>query len=130
MVKGNLLFRVIKDRLFLCGVFMCAFLVIVPLFLVLYYIIKNGLPVINWEFLTTLPKPMGDVGGGIINAMVGTIMVVLNASVFAVPLGVLTGIYLAEAGEGRLITLHDGPFDAVSHRYASSRPRKSGPLHH
>lgn len=102
MVKGNLLYRVIKDKLFLCGVYLFAFLVIVPLFLVLYYIIKNGLPAINWEFLTSLPKPMGDVGGGIINAIVGTIMVVLNASVFAIPLGVLTGIYLAEAGESRL----------------------------
>ena len=101
MIKGKLLFRVIKDRLFLCGVFFFAFLVIVPLFLILYYIIKEGLPVIDWEFLTTLPKPMGDIGGGIINAIVGTIMVVAIASIFAVPLGVLTGIYLAEAGKSR-----------------------------
>jgi len=76
--------------------------VIVPLFLVLYYIIKNGLPVINWEFLLSLPKPMGDVGGGIVNALAGTIMAVVTASVFAIPVGVLTGIYLSEAGEGRL----------------------------
>ncbi len=69
-----------------------------PLFLVLYYIIKNGLPVITWEFLVSLPKPMGDVGGGIVNALAGTIMVVLSASIFAIPLGVLTGIYLAEPG--------------------------------
>ncbi len=102
MIKSNTFFRVIKDRLFLCGVYFFAFLVIVPLFLVLYYIIKNGLPVINWEFLLSLPKPMGDVGGGIVNALAGTIMAVVTASVFAIPVGVLTGIYLSEAGEGRL----------------------------
>jgi len=96
MFKNEIFFRLIKDRLFLCSVYFCAFLVIVPLFLVLYYIIKNGLPVINWEFLLTLPKPMGDHGGGIINALVGTFMVVISASVIAIPVGVLTGIYLAE----------------------------------
>jgi len=102
MINSNIYFRIIKDRLFLCGVYFFAFLVIVPLFLVLYYIIKNGLPVINWEFLVSLPKPMGDVGGGIVNALAGTIMVVLSASIFAIPLGVLTGIYLAEAGKSRI----------------------------
>ena len=101
-IKSNIFFRVIKDRLFLCGVYFCAFLVIVPLFLVLYYIVKNGLPVINWEFLLSLPKPMGDHGGGVLNAIVGTCMVVLTASLFAVPLGVLTGIYLSEAGNNRI----------------------------
>lgn len=96
------LFRVIKDRLFLCGVYIFAFLVIVPLFFVLYYIIKNGLPVINWEFLLSLPSPMGDPGGGIVNAIVGTCLVVVTASLFAIPIGVLTGIYLAESGKSRL----------------------------
>jgi len=101
MLMNKLFFRILKDRLFLCGVYFCAFLVIVPLFLVLYYIIKNGLPVISWEFLLSLPKPMGDHGGGIINALIGTIMVVLTASIFAIPMGVLTGIYLSEAGKSR-----------------------------
>jgi len=101
----NTLFRVFKDRLFLGLVYVFAFLVIVPLFFVLYYIIKNGLPVINWEFLLTLPKPMGDPGGGIVNAIVGTCLVVVTASVFAIPFGVLTGIYLAESRKSRLADL-------------------------
>lgn len=101
----NTLFRVFKDRLFLGVVYLFAFLVIVPLFFVLYYIIKNGLPVINWEFLLTLPKPMGDPGGGIVNAIVGTCLVVVTASLFAIPFGVLTGIYLAESRKSRLADL-------------------------
>ncbi len=102
MTDGKLVFRIIKDRLFQAVVILFSFAMIVPLFLIIYYIIRNGISVINWEFLVSLPKPMGDIGGGIANAVVGTAMLVIVATVFAVPLGVCAGIYLSENKKGRI----------------------------
>ena len=66
------------------------------MFFILFFIAKNGISVIDWGFLTRLPAPVGETGGGISNALVGSAILVLTAGIFAVPVGVLTGIYLAE----------------------------------
>ena len=77
-------------------VFTFAILSTVPLFLILFYIIKNGITAINWDFLVHLPKPVGEPGGGIANAIVGTLFLIVLASVVSIPLGIITGIYLSE----------------------------------
>ncbi len=102
MAEKKIIFRIIKDKLFQCMVIFLSFVMIAPLFLIIYYIIRNGISVINWEFLTSLPKPMGDIGGGIANALVGTFMLVGIASVFALPLGICTGVYLSENSRGKI----------------------------
>ena len=79
----------------------CALVVIAPLFLVIYFLIVNGSSSIDWNFFTQLPKPTGEEGGGMANAIVGTILLLGMASVIGVPLGVLGGIYLAEYGSDR-----------------------------
>jgi phosphate transport system permease protein len=94
--------RVIKDWVFVAVVATLSFLAIVPLVLVLSYIVKNGLSSLSWEFLVELPRPVGDKGGGVANAIVGSFLLVIIASLPAIPLGVSAGIYLSEREGGRL----------------------------
>ncbi len=94
--------RLIKDRLFMGIVLLLSFAMIAPLLLILWYIFKNGIAVISWDFLTGLPKPMGEPGGGIINALAGSLMLIAAASLTAIPVGVAAGIYLSEHRSGQL----------------------------
>lgn len=75
-----------------------ALCVIAPLFLVLYFLIREGASSLNWDFLTQLPKPTGEVGGGMANAIVGTLILLGMAACVGVPVGVMGGIYLSEYG--------------------------------
>jgi phosphate transport system permease protein len=77
-------------------------LVLVPLFAIFAYLIYRGVGSINWAFLTQTPKPVGEAGGGMANAIVGSVFILALASVLGVPLGVGAGIYLAEYGHNRL----------------------------
>jgi len=76
----------------------CAILVITPLVLVFYHLITEGLSSINLDFFTHLPKPLGEKGGGMANAIVGTFILICEAALLGVPIGVLGGIYLSEYG--------------------------------
>ncbi|HYQ44769.1 MAG TPA: phosphate ABC transporter permease PstA [Polyangiaceae bacterium] len=80
---------------------LAALIALVPLISVLYYVTVRGIGGINLEFFTELPKPVGERGGGMGNALVGTLKLVFLACVFGIPPGVLAGIYLAEFGESR-----------------------------
>jgi phosphate transport system permease protein len=79
----------------------CAVAVIAPLFLIIYFLLARGFGSIDWNFFTQLPKPTGEVGGGMANAIVGTVILLAMASVVGVPLGIFGGIYLAEYGSER-----------------------------
>lgn len=96
------LFRIIKSKVISVILTLIVVASTIPFLLVLYFIIKNGISVINWEFLTTLPKPVGEPGGGILNAIVGTVMLVTMALILSVPFGILVGVYLAEHSEGKI----------------------------
>jgi phosphate transport system permease protein len=76
------------------------FLVLLPLGAVFGYLIYKGIGSINWAFLTQIPKPPGEAGGGMANAIGGTVYILLIASTFGVPLGIGAGIYLSEYGRG------------------------------
>jgi len=93
--------RLAVDRLmyFLC--FLCVLIAVVPLLSVLYYVAASSLAIINFSFLTGLPRPP-DEYGGIGNAMQGTFIVVATASLIGLPIGVFAGIYLAEYGNNRI----------------------------
>jgi phosphate transport system permease protein len=67
-----------------------------PLVWIIASIVTNGASVLSWEFLTSLPKPFGESGGGIGNAILGTFIINALASVWGIPMGVATGIYLSE----------------------------------
>lgn len=69
-------FRLVKDMGFKIYLVASALLLLFPLVLILYYIIRNGMNVINWGFLTSLPKPPGVLGAGISNAIVGSALLI------------------------------------------------------
>jgi phosphate transport system permease protein len=102
MENEHISFRIFKDKLFKLSVIGFSFASILPLFFILFYIFKNGIAVINWQFLTELPKPVGEIGGGISNAIAGTIMLVIISSICSIPLGIAAGIYLSEHKQGKL----------------------------
>lgn len=101
-MEGQLKKRIIKDRIFKYLVILFAFISILPLLLILYYITRNGIAVINWEFLTELPKPFGETGGGIFNAIIGTFFLIFLSSVLSIPFGISAGIYLSEKSESKI----------------------------
>ncbi len=88
--------RILKDRLMKVVIVLLAFATLLPLILLLFTIVKNGIGVVNLKFLISLPKPPGEAGGGILNSIVGTLMLITIASVISVPFGILVGIFLAE----------------------------------
>jgi phosphate transport system permease protein len=81
--------------------FLSAVLVIAPLALIFFHLIRNGASSVNWAFFTELPKPVGVVGGGMANAIVGSFELLGLASLIGIPIGVLGGVYLAEYGTTR-----------------------------
>ena len=81
-----------------------ALLAILPLVLIAAYLLKQGASSINWDFFTKMPVPAGDPHGGMANAIAGTGIIVLIASVLGLPVGIGAGLYLAENGGSRLAT--------------------------
>jgi phosphate transport system permease protein len=77
-------------------------LVLLPLGAVFGYLVYKGIGSINWAFLTQTPKPVGEAGGGMANAIAGSAWILLIASTMGVPIGIGAGIYLAEYGRNRL----------------------------
>lgn len=94
--------RFYKDWLFKGGIILLTILSTVPLLLILFYIIKQGISSINWDFFINLPKPVGEKGGGIINALIGSGIIVFCASLMAIPFGALVGLYLSEYNRDKL----------------------------
>jgi len=83
--------------------FLATFLIVVPVGLILVIIIQKGLPAINWQFLSDIPR-QGMRAGGIFPAIVGTVYLVIGAIIFALPIGLLAAIYLSEYAKDNLLT--------------------------
>ncbi len=94
--------RKIKSALACAIAFASAVIVISPLVLVFFYLLVNGAGSVNWDFFTKLPAPVGAVGGGMANAIVGSLELLALAGVIGIPIGVLGGVYLAEYGSARI----------------------------
>ncbi len=94
--------RLFVNGLFRLAVWGLAFGALLPLFLILADVFRKGSGVLSWDFLTSLPKATGEAGGGIANAIVGTILLIGIASLLAVPLGIAAGVYLSEVRKSRL----------------------------
>src|SRR6059058_442620 len=100
-MKNNHLWRKTKSALASAASFVCALLVIAPLALVFLHLLRSGASAVNWSFFTELPKPVGVAGGGMVNAIVGSLELLGLAALVGVPVGVLGGVYLAEYGTVR-----------------------------
>lgn len=82
-----------------------AVLATLPLIFILLHLLREGASSVRWEFFTAMPKPVGEAGGGMANAIVGTLILVATASAIGLPVGVGAGLYLAERGGTRLATV-------------------------
>jgi len=94
--------RILYDKLFKKIIILLTFCSILPMFFILFFITSKGISVISWRFLTQLPKPVGEIGGGISNAIIGTLMLIGIGTAFSVPIGILAGIFLSENRKGKL----------------------------
>src|SRR2546427_4512299 len=94
--------RKIKSAMASGIAFVSALLVITPLGLVFFHLLINGAGSVNWDFFTKLPGPVGAVGGGMVNAIVGSLELLALAGAIGIPVGVLGGVYLAEYGSARI----------------------------
>jgi phosphate transport system permease protein len=101
-MRTNYKYRLNKSKAFEWVIVFFAFLITLPLFAIIFYVLKTGISKLSWDFLVNIPKPVGDIGGGIANALVGSLLIVFFAAVIAVPLGILCGIYLSENKNSRL----------------------------
>jgi phosphate transport system permease protein len=80
----------------------CAFVAVSVLFFILGYLVYHGGTSISWNFFTKLPVPVGETGGGMANAILGSAKVLLVASLFGVPIGFFGAVYLAEFSGGTI----------------------------
>jgi phosphate transport system permease protein len=101
-MERQITLRLFKDTIFKGLVCLFAFASLLPLFLILYHITKNGISVINWSFIFSLPRPIGEMGGGIASAIVGTMMLIILSGAISIPCGIAAGIYLSENKKGWL----------------------------
>ena len=94
--------RRVTDKAMTAAAISTVIVVLAPLVAIFTYLVYKGVGSINWAFLTQTPKPVGEVGGGMANAIVGSLFILSIASIIGVPIGVGAGIYLAEFGRNRL----------------------------
>jgi len=81
---------------------LAALVVTIPLFLILGTVVFRGASGLSWAFFTQIPKPVGETGGGMANAIIGSVMLLGMASLIGVPLGVGAGVFLAEYGRNKV----------------------------
>jgi phosphate transport system permease protein len=98
MSRFRLLWRKSLNAVMLSLTGVAAFAVVSVLFLILGYLLLHGGTSLSWDFFTKLPKPVGESGGGMANAIIGSLKLLLLAAVMGLPVGLLAGVYLAEFG--------------------------------
>jgi phosphate transport system permease protein len=99
-LRRRLLSRVMTG---LCS--MAVIAALVPLAMILFFVLSQGLRSLNWQFFTQMPKPVGEEGGGMANAIVGSMIICGLGALFAVPIGVLSGVYVSEAQESKFASV-------------------------
>jgi phosphate transport system permease protein len=101
-IQNQLKYRIARNKASEVVITIYSFLITIPLIAIIFYVLKTGLSKLSWHFLTNIPQPVGELGGGIANALVGSILIVLLATIIAVPFGILCGVYLSENKNAKL----------------------------
>jgi phosphate transport system permease protein len=101
MIQSKYWWRSLQDKVIVALAAGATFVVLAPLAAIFGYLVYKGVGSLSWNFLTQIPKPTGETGGGMANAIVGSGLILLIASLIGVPMGIGTGIYLAEFGKKR-----------------------------
>jgi phosphate transport system permease protein len=96
----------------LCGA--AVVLALLPLVFILFYLLQKGVGALHWSFFVRNPRPVGESGGGFANAIVGTLILIGLAAIFAVPVGVASGVYAAEYRGSRLASALRFASDALN----------------
>jgi phosphate transport system permease protein len=99
------LIRKLASAVFVGFSIVSVLLALVPLGFILFFVISQGIQAVNVEFFTHMPKPVGEPGGGMANAIVGTLILAGLGSLFAVPIGVMSGVYMSEFAGTRFASL-------------------------
>src|SRR5438552_17303611 len=95
MTGSTVLRRVVSAR-FVAVCSLSVLLALVPLAFVLFFVISQGIPALNLAFFTHMPAPVGEPGGGMANAIVGTLILTGLGSLLAIPIGIMSGVYMSE----------------------------------
>src|SRR5271163_935158 len=98
--KGNRMWRAASNHLATGLAILSTILVITPLVVIFIYLLYKGASSLNFAFFTKIPRPVGETGGGMANAIVGSALLLLVGSALGVPIGIAAGIFLAEFGRG------------------------------
>src|SRR5437870_8326112 len=94
--------RKLLSALFVGFCALSVLIALVPLALILFFVVSRGIQSLNVAFFTNMPKPVGEAGGGMANAIVGTLILSGLGSLFAVPIGILSGVHMSEYAGSRL----------------------------
>ncbi len=92
----RLSFRKFKNIFMLSLLALASLVALIPLFSIFIYVLQKGMPALNTSFFTNLPAPVGETGGGMANAIVGTLVLIACGCLFGIPWGIATGVYLSE----------------------------------
>ena len=98
-------FRMMLSSLFVAFCAASVVVALVPLAFILFFVVSQGVQALNLAFFTHMPTPVGEAGGGMANAIVGTLMLTGLAAVMAVPIGILSGVYMSEYAGSRFAAL-------------------------
>ncbi len=101
--RANILRRYTADRIVSGLAVLATVIVLAPLAAILFYLVYKGASSLNLAFFTHVPAPVGEEGGGMANAIVGSSLVLLLASLMGIPVGIAAGVYLSEFGRGKFL---------------------------
>jgi len=96
--------RRVVSALFVAACGLAVLVALIPLAMILFFVVSQGVQALNLEFFTAMPKPVGEAGGGMLNAFVGTLILIALAAFVAIPIGVVSGVYMSEYAGTRLAT--------------------------
>jgi phosphate transport system permease protein len=96
--------RRLISNLFVVACGLSVLIALLPLAMILFFVVSQGVQALNVEFFTAMPKPVGEPGGGMLNAFVGTLILIGLAALIAIPVGVISGVYMSEYAGTRIAT--------------------------
>ena len=96
--------RRLLSSLFVIACGLSVLIALVPLVMILFFVVSKGVQALNFEFFTAMPKPVGEPGGGMLNAFVGTLILIGLAALIAIPVGVISGVYMSEYAGTKIAT--------------------------
>ena len=100
-MNGHRMRRKALSSLFVAFCAGAVLLALVPLAIILFFVVSQGIRSLNLDFFTHMPAPVGEAGGGMANAIVGTLILTGLGSLIAIPIGILSGVYMAEYAGSR-----------------------------